>query len=162
MKSTLIGITKADFIVNSNFFPASIANGNVFSAKTIKRSYAVDIGSEKNSDHLQRQATHFFSEVDRVQRGLEALQEGRLEDFGRLMAESCQSSIEQYECGSPAIHDLQQIVSSADGVIGSRFGGGGFGGCVVGLVAVDSAAAWSVWWLRAVRRAPHATSGMPI
>ncbi len=53
------------------------------------------------------------------------------------MVESCQSSIEQYECGSPAIHDLQQIVSSADGVIGSRFGGGGFGGCVVGLVTTD-------------------------
>ena len=68
-----------------------------------------------------------------------AWQEGRLEDFGRLMVESCHSSIEQYECGSPAIHDLQQIVSSADGVIGSRFGGGGFGGCVVGLVAPDRA-----------------------
>ena len=66
-------------------------------------------------------------------------QEGRLEDFGRLMFESCQSSIEKYECGSPAIHDLQQIVSSAGGVVGSRFGGGGFGGCVVGLVTTDRA-----------------------
>jgi galactokinase/galacturonokinase len=91
------------------------------------------------ADHLQRRAAHFFSEVDRVQRGLKAWQEGRLEDFGRLMVESCQSSIEKYECGSPAIHDLQLIVSSAEGVIGSRFGGGGFGGCVVGLVATDRA-----------------------
>jgi galactokinase/galacturonokinase len=91
------------------------------------------------ADHLQRRAAHFFSEVGRVQRGLKAWQEGRLEYFGRLMVESCQSSIEQYECGSPAIHDLQQIVSSAAGVIGSRFGGGGFGGCVVGLVATDRA-----------------------
>jgi len=89
------------------------------------------------ADHLQRRAAHFYSEVGRVQRGLEYWQEGRLIDFGRLMVESCQSSIEQYECGNPAIHDLQQIVSSADGVIGSRFGGGGFGGCVVGLVATD-------------------------
>ena len=56
-----------------------------------------------------------------------------------LSAECCQSSIEQYECGNPAIHDLQLIVSSAEGVIGSRFGGGGFGGCVVGLVATDHA-----------------------
>ena len=91
------------------------------------------------ADHLQRRAAHFYSEVGRVQRGLEYWQEGRLKDFGRLMVESCQSSIEQYECGSPAIHDLQQIVSSADGVIGSRFGGGGFGGCVVGLVRTDRA-----------------------
>lgn len=91
------------------------------------------------ADHLQRRAGHFFSEVNRVQRGLKAWQEGRLEDFGRLVVESCQSSIEQYECGSPAIQDLQQIVGSAEGVIGSRFGGGGFGGCVVGLVATDRA-----------------------
>ena len=92
------------------------------------------------ADHLRRRAAHFFSEVDRVQRGLAVWQQGRLEEFGRLMVESCRSSIEQYECGSPAIHDLQLIMSSADGVIGSRFGGGGFGGCVVGLVAEDRAA----------------------
>ena len=91
------------------------------------------------ASHLQRRAAHFFSEVDRVNRGLKAWQEGRLEDFGHLMFDSCRSSIEQYECGSPAIHDLQRIVSTADGVIGSRFGGGGFGGCVVGLVASDRA-----------------------
>ena len=91
-------------------------------------------------EQLRRRATHFFSEVDRVQRGLKAWQEGRLADFGRLMVDSCRSSIEQYECGIPAIYDLQQIVSAADGVFGSRFGGGGFGGCVVGLVASDRAA----------------------
>jgi galactokinase len=50
------------------------------------------------------------------------------------MNESCRSSIEHYECGVQAICDLQQVVSSADGVLGSRFMGGGFGGCVVGLV----------------------------
>jgi galactokinase/galacturonokinase len=88
---------------------------------------------------LQRRAAHFFSEVDRVGRGLAAWQQGRLEAFGRLMVESCRSSIEQYECGIPAIHDLQQIVCSTDGVIGSRFGGGGFGGCVVGLVTPQRA-----------------------
>lgn len=89
--------------------------------------------------HLQRRAAHFFSEVDRVSRGLNAWQEGRLKEFGRLMVDSCRSSIEQYECGIPAIHDLQQIVCSTDGVIGSRFGGGGFGGCVVSLVTTEHA-----------------------
>ena len=90
--------------------------------------------------NLQRRAAHFFSEVERVVRGLAAWQQGRLDEFGRLMAESCRSSIEQYECGIPTIHDLQQIVCSTAGVIGSRFGGGGFGGCVVGLVTPKRAA----------------------
>ena len=84
--------------------------------------------------HLFRRAHHFFSEVKRVEDGLAAWQEGRLDDFGRLMFDSCRSSIEDYECGSQAIHDLQQIVSATDGMIGSRFSGGGFGGCVIGFV----------------------------
>ena len=89
--------------------------------------------------HLGRRAHHYFSELRRVAEGVEAWQAGRMEDFGRLMLESCRSSIEQYECGSPPIHDLQQIVASAAGVIGARFSGGGFGGCVVGFVRPDNA-----------------------
>jgi galactokinase/galacturonokinase len=89
---------------------------------------------------LARRAHHFFSETRRVYDGLEAWRQGDLDQFGRLMLSSCRSSIEQYECGSPAIHDLQQIVSRTRGVIGSRFSGGGFGGCVVGLVEQQRAA----------------------
>ncbi len=94
----------------------------------------------KLAPHLLRRANHYFSEVRRVRDGIKAWQDGQLEAFGHLMLESCRSSIEQYECGSPAIHDLQQIMSSAEGVIGSRFSGGGFGGCVVGLVKPSRAA----------------------
>lgn len=95
---------------------------------------------EKLPVHLARRARHYFSEVQRVHAGLSAWRHGRLEDFGRLMRASGRSSIEQYECGSPAIHDLQQIVSATEGVLGARFSGGGFGGCVVGLVKPDYAA----------------------
>lgn len=91
--------------------------------------------------HLGRRARHYFTEVQRVQQGLDAWQNGLIEEFGQLMLASCQSSIEQYECGSPAIHDLQQIVSAAEGVYGSRYSGGGFGGCVIGFVKPTNAAA---------------------
>jgi galactokinase/galacturonokinase len=90
--------------------------------------------------HLERRARHYFTEVQRLHQGLDAWQKGSIEEFGHLMLASCQSSIEQYECGSPAIHDLQQIVSAADGVYGSRFSGGGFGGCVIGFVKPTHAA----------------------
>ncbi len=90
--------------------------------------------------HLARRARHYFDEVQRVHQGLDAWQKGSIEEFGQLMLASCQSSIEQYECGSPAIHDLQQIVSAADGVYGSRYSGGGFGGCVIGFVKPTHAA----------------------
>lgn len=94
---------------------------------------------EKLSPHLYRRANHFFTERARVRDGLEAWRQGRIETFGRLMFESCKSSIEQYECGSQPIHDLQQIVSQTDGIVGSRFSGGGFGGCVIGFVEVSKA-----------------------
>ncbi|CAI7873534.1 unnamed protein product, partial [Closterium sp. NIES-54] len=57
---------------------------------------------EAHKDHLPealcRRATHFFSESARVLQGAEALQQGDWRVFGRLMSESGQSSIEQYEC----------------------------------------------------------------
>ena len=88
---------------------------------------------------IRRRALHFFSESQRVSDGVTAWKQGDIETFGRLMNESCKSSIEQYECGIPAVCDLQQIVSGAEGVYGSRFMGGGFGGCVVGLAKASHA-----------------------
>jgi galactokinase len=93
--------------------------------------------------HLYRRARHFYNESERVAEGVKAWRQGDMETFGRLMNASCESSIKDYECGSQPIHDLQQIVSQTRGVYGSRFSGGGFGGCVVGLVeskeALDAA-----------------------
>jgi galactokinase len=83
---------------------------------------------------LRKRAQHYFTETRRVMDGINAWENGLIEHFGQLMNESCKSSIEQYECGVQPVCDLQQIVSNTDGVYGSRFMGGGFGGCVVGFV----------------------------
>ena len=98
----------------------------------VERS-AFDRFESELQPHIRRRATHFFSESQRVMDGLTAWNQGDVETFGKLMNLSCKSSIEQYECGVPAVCDLQQIVSGSGGVYGSRFMGGGFGGCVVGL-----------------------------
>jgi galacturonokinase len=95
---------------------------------------AFQLHGHRLAPEVGRRAGHFFSEIQRVRDGVFAWQQGLIEEFGRLMDESCRSSIEQYECGIQPIYDLQKIVSSADGVRGSRFMGGGFGGCVVGFV----------------------------
>jgi len=83
---------------------------------------------------LRKRAAHFFGEIKRVQEGRLAWAEGDIERFGTLMNASCDSSIQLYEAGSPAIIQLQEIVASSAGVYGSRFSGGGYGGCVVALV----------------------------
>ena len=90
---------------------------------------------------LRNRATHFFGEVERVQQGAAAWKAGNLEFFGRLMDRSCESSINNYESGSRILVELHELVSSTKGVYGSRFSGGGYGGCVVALADREPAEA---------------------
>lgn len=92
-------------------------------------------------ENLRKRAEHFFTETERVRQGATLWQEANLEQFGRLMNRSCHSSIVNYESGSDILIELHQIVSSTSGVYGSRFSGGGYGGCVVALVQRDLAEA---------------------
>ena len=96
-----------------------------------------ELFEEKKSslpEHLRKRAEHFFSEVERVHAGAQAWRESNLELFGQLMNQSCESSIYNYESGSYILIELQEVVTAAKGVYGSRFSGGGYGGCVVALV----------------------------
>ncbi len=90
-------------------------------------------------DNLRKRATHFFTEVERVHQGAKAWQEANLDVFGQLMNQSCHSSIGNYESGSDILIELHELISGMDGVYGSRFSGGGYGGCVVALVHRASA-----------------------
>jgi galacturonokinase len=85
-----------------------------------------------------RRAAHFFSEVDRVRKGIEAWRNGDLIEFGSLVTASGKSSILNYECGSPPLIDLFHILIETEGVFGARFSGAGFRGCCVALVAPGS------------------------
>jgi galactokinase len=90
--------------------------------------------------HLGRRAEHFFSEIERVHAGAKSWQESNLELFGELMNQSCKSSINHYECGSEILIELHELVSNTKGIYGSRFSGGGYGGCVIALAHKDAAA----------------------
>ena len=89
----------------------------------------------------QRRARHVFGEMQRVKQGCLDWQAGNWPAFGLLMNESCFSSINHYESGSPWLIDLHTMASSIDGVYGSRFSGGGYGGCLFMLVDVRCAEA---------------------
>jgi galactokinase/galacturonokinase len=88
---------------------------------------------------LRGRALHFLGERRRVLRGAEAWRLGDLAAFGGLMFESCRSSIENYETGSPEQIDLQAILEHTPGVLGARFSGAGWGGCSVALVLAEAA-----------------------
>jgi galactokinase len=90
-------------------------------------------------ENLRKRAEHFFGEVERVQHGTQAWKEENLERFGQLMNQSCESSIKNYESGSEILIQLHELVSSVRGIHGSRFSGGGYGGCVVALATRELA-----------------------
>lgn len=79
-------------------------------------------------------ALHYYTEVERVTRGVEAWRKGDLHAFGQLVFQSGDSSIGNYESGSPELQALHQIARATDGVYGGRFCGAGFKGCYVALV----------------------------
>jgi galactokinase/galacturonokinase len=92
--------------------------------------------SELPEPHIRR-ARHFRTERARVGQGLECWRAGDLEAFGELMKASCESSISDYETGSPELVRLQEIFCETPGVLGARFSGAGFGGCGIALVAEE-------------------------
>lgn len=81
-----------------------------------------------------RRAEHFYSEYKRVRKGVTAWETGNLALFGKLSFESCQSSIDNYECGSEELIAIYNIMRQTDGVYGGRFSGAGFKGACIALV----------------------------
>jgi galactokinase/galacturonokinase len=81
-----------------------------------------------------RRAEHFYSEYRRVRQGVTAWESGNLQLFGKLSFDSCESSIHNYECGSPELISIYEIMRPLRGVYGGRFSGAGFKGAVIALV----------------------------
>ncbi len=81
-----------------------------------------------------KRAQHFFSEAARVQEGIRLWEAGDMRAFGALVKQSGNSSIVNYESGSPALISLYEILSEISGVHGTRFCGGGFQGCCLALI----------------------------
>ena len=92
----------------------------------------------KLPENQRRRATHYFDEVARVQAGIEAWRRGDLGTFGALVNASGESSIVNYQCGTPPLVSLFESLREAPGVFGARFSGAGFGGSCVALVEAEA------------------------
>jgi galactokinase len=94
---------------------------------------------ERNAHLLTRQeyrrALHIVGENDRVLRGVAFLEQGAIEEFGKLLFESHRSSIENFENSCPELDFLVEQAKSIPGCLGARLSGGGFGGISIHLVA---------------------------
>ncbi|MFW5976296.1 MAG: hypothetical protein ACOCRY_03345, partial [Alkalispirochaetaceae bacterium] len=103
-----------------------------------------DIPAEVYREHREelpgrfhRRADHFFSEMERVEAGVNAWRKGDLEAFGEQMFASGESSIHNYESGCPELITIYETLRDTPGVYGARFSGAGYRGACIGLVDPD-------------------------
>lgn len=85
-----------------------------------------------------KRAAHVIGEIDRVEKGGGFLCNGNVAAFGKLLFDSHQSSIENFENSCP---ELDVVVDAARkaGAFGARLSGGGFGGSAIVMVRADQA-----------------------
>ena len=89
---------------------------------------------DKMPERFAKRARHFYTECDRVEEGVRAWEAGDIRKFGELIFQSCESSMNNYECGSPELIAIYKILRETDGVYGGRFSGAGFKGACIALV----------------------------
>ncbi|KAK7076823.1 N-acetylgalactosamine kinase [Halocaridina rubra] len=99
----------------------------------------------ENTRHIQEfklhdRAQHVFSEAHRVwefKRICDSKSESALQDLGKLMQESHNSTKLLYECSHPKLDTLVDLSKSLS--LGARLTGAGWGGCMVAMVKEEDA-----------------------
>lgn len=81
-----------------------------------------------------KRAKHAVYENQRTLKAVKALDDNNLELFGKLMNESHISLRDDYEVTGIELDTLVELAWEAEGVVGSRMTGAGFGGCTVSIV----------------------------
>ncbi len=89
---------------------------------------------ERLPENWAKRAAHYFTEVGRVRRGVDAWENGDIQMLGQIIYESGNSSIYNYESGSPELRALHEIMLEAPGIYGGRFSGAGFKGCCMAII----------------------------
>jgi galactokinase len=84
-------------------------------------------------DELRRYTRHVVTEDARVLRTVDLLRGGAIERIGPLLTESHASMRDDFRITIPEL-DVAVEALLAAGALGARMTGGGFGGCVIGLL----------------------------
>jgi len=89
--------------------------------------------SRLDDEELQRYVRHVVTEDARVLEAVEVLRAGRLDRLGPLFTASHASMRDDFRITVPEVDTAAETLQAA-GALGARMTGGGFGGCVIGLV----------------------------
>jgi len=108
----------------------------------IKLNNLCELNAEKFALHshlitdetVLKRATHVIKENDRVNLAAKALNDGNLQEFGRLMYASHQSLKDLYQVTGAELDAVVDFCADYEYVIGARMTGAGFGGCAIALL----------------------------
>lgn len=95
------------------------------------------VGKSVLSGKIYDRAKHVVEECARVYESAAALKRGDILAFGEYLNQSHYSLRDLYEVTGPYLDALSKRSREAEGCIGSRMTGAGFGGCTVSLVKTD-------------------------
>jgi len=88
----------------------------------------------------RKRARHVVTEDRRTLSAAGAMRQGDAETLGKLMSQSHESLRDDFEVSNDALNTMVECAMEADGCLGARMTGAGFGGCAVALVREDQAA----------------------
>lgn len=91
----------------------------------------------------RKRARHVITEDQRTLAAVQAMCGGRNEELGRLMVESHMSLRDDFEVTNDALNAMVDCALEAEGCLGARMTGAGFGGCAVALVERAAVAAFA-------------------
>lgn len=87
---------------------------------------------------ISKRVEHAIYENERVLKSFEALQRNDLKTFSRLLKEAHASIRDLYEVTGFELDTMVEEALKAEGCIGARMTGAGFGGCTVNIVKEES------------------------
>lgn len=85
-------------------------------------------------ENVRNRAKHAVYENERTKMAYEALNKGNIELFGELLTASHNSLRDLYEVTGKELDTIVEESLKAEGCIGARMTGAGFGGCAIALV----------------------------
>jgi galactokinase len=96
----------------------------------------LDRAEDKLSNETFRRLRHVVTENQRVLDAVEALRAGDHVALGAVLDASHRSMRDDFEISTPEL-DLAVEIAQANGALGARMTGGGFGGAAIALVSLD-------------------------
>ncbi len=124
----------------STFMPTFIRPPDTTQGDSLWSSYPQLKG--RVSEVVYRRCRYVAGEMDRVQAALKALSTYDPKALGELMNTTHIGLRDDYEVSCPEVDFLQDFAWQYPGVAGSRIMGGGFGGCILNLIATEQMAAF--------------------